>query len=532
MSHSVISLQAQTTRATILLDHMTKEHSDGLAHQMERIFRPNEYLRLTDGELSLEKDHAAEKMRDVLYQRISIDRSLIDSGYKFIFAFFEEIGSLDEKRLDLILSFLHATKLLLGAPGLEINAYLCVSKARQDTAAAMENMDRCADRLLKEGEAEVPRILLIDALPLRDTEPWMRAVARALNVLSRDNVLSNRFQGSFYRNTIWNWTLTEFDVDAREEDERIARELNAMLNQDLEFPIGTLQQNFKSLVDRILSRHKAEMELPAENVPIPANVIGCCLKRRSLQPNADAFAKLVERYFLENVTKKVISSIASQDMDRYCRELVGEGNREIPLSCWNRIESELKKLGDQTHSKAPRSLREYPLIAVSGLSPCSKVEKMRELLRDTLTKCTDTLRKAIPQYVQLMLQEHIGDFVRREEQKKRRQIEEKLRSIGGTMANVQDAPDYLHRLGELNEKMMSIRMLDCHSQNVYLLISDRTNGEWSSLYDEHLNLNNCEVFNYHSLEEFEFQSLMLTTWDQECYFKNHERIFRQDQQGM
>ena len=61
----------------------------------------------------------------------------------------------------------------------------------------------------------------------------------------------------------------------------------------------------------------------------------------------------------------------------------------------------------------------------------------------------------------------------------------------------------------------------------YLRVSG---GDWNALYDNHLHMNNCEVFNYHSLEEFEFQSLMLTTWDRERYERNRERFFRQDEQ--
>ena len=222
MPHTVISLPAQATRATIVLDHLKEERSKGLAHQMGCVFRANEYLYLTDRELSLDQQNAAETMRDALYQRISVKRTLIDTGYKFTFAFFEEIRSLDKERLDVILHFIKATKLLLGAPGLEIKAYICVSKVRQDSIEDMERLDSCVDRLLGDVQGDAPRIVLIDALPLKDAEHWMRAVVRALNVLSRDNELSNRFKAEFFGKTIWNWTMTEFDVDAREEFRKVS----------------------------------------------------------------------------------------------------------------------------------------------------------------------------------------------------------------------------------------------------------------------------------------------------------------------
>lgn len=532
MPHTVISLPSQTVRATIVLDHLKPNHSESLMRQMGRIFLANEYLYLTDQQLAVDKEQSAAKMRDALYQRISAERSLIDTGYKFTFAFFEEIESLNEERLEAILSFIKSTKQLLGAPGLEIDSFLCISKAMQDTMDALKNMDVCAERLLNDAQSDNLRIVLIDALPLKDIDLWIRAAVRGLNVLSRNNELSYRFRATYFQNTIWNWTLTEFDVDAREEDEKQLEDLKRLLYWDGIFPVSVLQQNFNSLVEIVKNRLKGAMDLPAECIPIPANVIGCCLKKRALQPNVDAFSKLLEQYYQENVTKKVVSEIVGGDVDEYCRILLGQGEREIPLNSWNQVESELKKLTDQPIGKMPESVAEYPRIAVSGLTACSNVGKMRELIQGAMDACKDSLKKFIPLYVKLVLLDNIGSFVRREEQKKRRHIENMLQKIGGTMADVQDAPDYLNRLGELIDKSMAILMLNCHSQNTFLLISDRTYADWNALYDQHLHLQNCEVFNYHSLEEFEFQSLMLTTWDREGYYKNRERFFRQYGQMM
>ena len=531
MPHTVISLPAQATRATIVLDHLKEERSKGLAHQMGCVFRANEYLYLTDRELSLDQQNAAETMRDALYQRISVKRTLIDTGYKFTFAFFEEIRSLDKERLDVILHFIKATKLLLGAPGLEIKAYICVSKVRQDSIEDMERLDSCVDRLLGDVQGDAPRIVLIDALPLKDAEHWMRAVVRALNVLSRDNELSNRFKAEFFGKTIWNWTMTEFDVDAREENEKASEELKRLLNWDGVFPTSILQQNFKALVDTIQKKYRSDLELPSQNVPIPADVIGCCLRRKALQANVDAFARQLEQDFLENVTKRIVSDIAAGDPAEYCRLLLGEGDRQIPLNAWNQVGSELKKLTESGSAKMPRSLDDYPRIPIVDLVACSKVEKMRLLVQEAMDKCVEGFKRYIPLFVKLVLLENIEDYVREEEPQRRREIEDQLlRMSGGTMADVQDASDYLERLSELNEKAMAVRMLNCHSQSVYLLISDRTYGDWNALYDNHLHMNSCEVFNYHSLEEFEFQSLMLTTWDRERYERNRERFFRQDEQ--
>ena len=268
-----------------------------------------------------------------------------------------------------------------------------------------------------------------------------------------------------------------------------------------------------------------------KDVTIPADVIGCCLRRKALQANVDTFARQLEQDFLENVTKRIVSDIAAGDPAEYCRLLLGEGDRQIPLNAWNQVGSELKKLTESGSAKMPRSLDDYPRIPIVDLVACSKVEKMRLLVQEAMDKCVEGFKRYIPLFVKLVLLENIEDYVREEEPQRRREIEDQLlRMSGGTMADVQDASDYLERLSELNEKAMAVRMLNCHSQSVYLLISDRTYGDWNALYDNHLHMNSCEVFNYHSLEEFEFQSLMLTTWDRERYERNRERFFRQDEQ--
>lgn len=516
----IVALDSATAYTTIVLDYLENKKSNVLKRQFELMFRSNAYCYIKKEETAELNDETCAEIQNLLNERIVNERSLLNTNYHFSFAFFMEVRDLDTKRIDSVLSFLKGMKRFLAAPGLQIYSYLLVCKDNQNTEQAMKNFDQCVEKLLEGSDVDTPRLVIIDTLPLAKADPWLRASVRALNALSCDNPLSTSLRSM--GKTIWNWSMTEFDVQAKDEENRIRDEIIALLYGSGEFPLGKLERNFGNLISEIYDTHERDLRFNAENMPIPSNVIGGVFRKKALQANIPAFVRSIERSFYENVTMPILGDIASTDRNALCDKLLFE----IPLNMWTEVAGQLRFVQAQEDEKPVESLEDYPRRKIS-LEVQSKIEDMRTSINGELNRSIREIKQYVPSYLKFVIRECLPDYIDRNLSIRRTELQERLQSLGTASIIAKDAQDYLKRLNELNNQVMSVSYTKLYDQNIFILISDDTFNLWQNSYQSALNLMGCQVYNYHSLEEFEFQTLILTSWRLEEYRLNREYIFKQ-----
>lgn len=517
---NIIPLDSTTAFTTVLIDFLEGKRSDSLQNQFALMFQPNEYCYIKQsGHDPFSKDKCLE-IRDIMNKRIVEEHSLINTHYRFNFAFFLEVQDLSDEMIDSILGFIKRMKLVLAAPGLQLYSYVFACKDNQDTNEAMEKFDRCSEKVLNNSEVEMPRLVLIDALPLSGIEQWIRAAVRSLNVLSRDNALSTSLRGM--EKTVWNWTMTEFDVQAKEEEILKRRRIEEELHGTGEFPVGKLERNFRYIVDQFIDDQQKAFRFSADNIPIPANVIGGIFRKKSLQANIPAFAKVVEQSVYENIVKPVLQSIRNMDQDTLCLKLV----QDIAVAEWPKIPQQLDAVSTSEKEIIIESIDDYPRRKIN-LDVQAKAEDMRTLINGEINRSVQNVKQFIPSYLKFILKQSIPAFVNGNAPVKTQELTDALRKLGSASIVAEDAQDYLRRLEILNNQAMAVSFTNIYSQSTFILISDDTYNLWQLSYAPVLSLTGCDVYNYHSLEEFEFQTLMLTTWRYEEYLKNRVQIFKQ-----
>ena len=517
---NIVALESSTAYTTIVLDFLEKRKSNALRHQFDLMFHSNSYCYIKKDETDKLDDEACLEVQRILNTRIVNDHTLLNTHYHFNFVFYLDVQNLDSERTASVLSFIKGMKRLLAAPGLQIYSYLFACKDNQNSQQAMENFDYCAKAMLESADVETPRLILVDTLPLSEADPWLRASVRALNALSCDNVFATLLRGM--QKTIWNWTMTEFDVQAKEEEILKRKELEDKLTGAGEFPLGKLERNFNSLVEHTLEKHQKTLRFTAENIPIPANVVGGFFRKKVLQENIPAFAKSVEQSFFANVTKPILEGLSTANKDELIEELL----KDIPLDKWADVGNNIDLVHTQEKEKPVESLDDYPMRRMS-LEVQSKIEDMRTALNGELSRSVQEVKKFIPGYLKLIIKSCLSDYLKDNLANKKEELQDQLRNLGTTSIVAADAQDYLRRLDELNSQMMSIPFTNVYHQDTFVLISDDTYSLWESSYQPALNLSDCQVYNYHSLEEFEFQTLTLTSWRMEEYQKNRKSFFRQ-----
>lgn len=518
---NIIALESTTGYATIILDFLGKKKSATLQHQLELMFQKNEYCLIKKAEDAVLQKEDCDLVKNILNQRIVDEHSLLNTNYHFNLVFFLEASHLSEESVKSVLSFQERMSKLLAAPSLQLYSYLCVCKDGQNSSEDMLRFDLCAKMLLEDPDVSLPRLFLIDALPLSEPESWLRATVRALNVLSRDNALATSLRGKDH--TIWNWTMTEFDVQAKEEEERIRKELTDILSGTGEFPQGKLEHNFRILTEEALERNQSRLRFSADNIPIPSNVIGGFFKKKSLQDNIPSFAKSIEASFYENVTKRIQEDVEASDIESMCsRILTG-----IPLAEWENVSEKLRRLELQSGNAIASSSESVPRRKIN-LTVQPSTDDMRTQINGELSRSVQEIKAWIPECLRKGLLDSLPGYIERHLKKEQDKIKEKLRNIGISTILAVDAQDYLKRLNELNHQMMAVSYTNIYDRNLYILISDDTNNLWQAQYQDVLNIPECTVYNYHSLEEFEFQTLTLTTWRYQEYLKNREYFFKQN----
>ena len=516
----IVALDSSTAYVTIVLDFLESDRSKALKRQFQLMFRPNAYCYVENGADGVLDEGTCREIQETLNTRIVKEHSLLNTHYRFNIAFYSEIQDLDANRMESILAFLKGMKRVLAAPGLQIYSYLFASKADQNRQEDMERFDQCADLLLNSTDIDAPRLILVDKLPLSNIDPWLRATVRMLNVLSCYNVFATSLRGM--DKIIWNWTMTEFDVQAKDEEIQKRTELEEQLVGSGEFPLGKLERNFNKLLESVLESHRQTLQFSADNIPIPSNVIGCLLfKKKSLQENIPAFEKTVKKTFYENVTEPILGSIASANRGEFCAQLL----QDIPLNEWENVADRLQQVHARDNEKAVKSPDEMPEVRIS-LEPKSKIEDMRTAISRELSGASAAVKKFIPGYLKRILRDSLATYVKQNMDIEKERILDELRRLGMISIVAADAQDYLKRLDELNGQMMSVSFANYYDRNTFVLISDDTYSLWQDSYQQALNLLGCRVYNYHSLEEFEFQTLTLTTWRLDEYRRNREFFFK------
>lgn len=514
--HDIVALIPTTAYTTIVFDFLGNNKSKALKHQFELMFHSNAYCYMKRERDDAINNELCLEVERILNNRLVREHTLLNTQYHFNFVFYVEVEDLNAERLDAIMSVIKGLKQMLAAPTLQVYSYLCVCKDGQNTVQAMENFDHCAHTLLESTDVESPRLFLIDRLPLSEVDPWLRASVRAMNALSCDNPFATALRSK--SKTIWNWSMTEFDVQAKETEDLERNQLKALWHGTGEFPQGKLERNFNNLIAGIFETYEKSLKFSAENIPIPSNVIGGLFRKKSLQANIPPFAKSVERTIYENVAKPILEGIRTMDHDILCDKLlVG-----IPLDDWKNVSKELNRI--QADNKV-ESIDDVPNIKIN-LDVHSKVEDMRVEINGGLNNCVNKIKAFVPGYLALILQNRLVCYIENHLQAKIDEVSEELRKLETANIVAVDAQDYLRRLEELNGNMMSVSHTIIYDKSAYVLISDDTYNLWQQVYEQELNLQGCQVYNYHTLEEFEFQTLILTTWRLEEYDKNRQYFFR------
>ncbi len=512
----IVALIPTTAYTTIVFDFLENNKSRALKHQLELMFHSNAYCYVKRERDDMINNELCLEIERTLNARLVREHTLLNTQYHFNFVFYVEVEDLNDVRLDAIMSVIKGLKRMLAAPTLQVYSFLCVCKDRQNTVNAMENFDHCAHALLESTDVESPRLVLIDGLPLSEVDPWLRASVRAMNALSCDNPFATALRSK--SKTIWNWSMTEFDVQAKETEDLKRDQLKAFWHGTGEFPRGILERNFNNLIADIFESYEKSLKFSAENIPIPSNVIGGLFRRRALQANIPPFTKAVERTIYENVAKPILEGIRTMDHDMLCDKLL----LDIPLDDWKKVGKELDSI--QVDNKV-ESLEDMPKIKIN-LDVQPKVEDMRVEINGGLNSCVNKIKAFVTGYLALILQSCLNQYIESHLQAKIGEVSEELRKLETANIVAVDAQDYLRRLEELNGNMMSVSHTIIYDKSVYVLISDDTYNLWQQLYEQELNLQGCQVYNYHSLEEFEFQTLILTTWRLEEYDKNRQYFFR------
>jgi hypothetical protein len=289
-----------------------------------------------------------------------------------------------------------------------------------------------------------------------------------------------------------------------------------------EFPLGKLERNFGAIINDVIEMHEKAFRFNADNMPIPANVIGGLFRKKALQANIPSFAKTIEQSFYENVTKPVLDEIAFADKDELCGKLL----YEIPLKQWTEVAGQLKYVQAQENEKPIESLEDRPKRKIS-LNVQPRIEDMKTAINGELSRSIRDIKDFVPRYLKYVIRECLQDYIERNLSTKREELQKRLQDLGTASIIAKDAQDYLMRLDELNNQVMTVSSTRRYEQHIFVLISDDTFSLWQDVYQQALNLMGCQVYNYHSLEEFEFQTLILSSWRMEEYQMNREYIFRQ-----
>ena len=193
---------------------------------------------------------------------------------------------------------------------------------------------------------------------------------------------------------------------------------------------------------------------------------------------------------------------------------------------WTEVAGQLRFVQAQENEKPVESLEDYPKRKIS-LDVQAKIEDMRTSINGELSRSIREIKQYVPGYLKFVIRECLPDYIDRNLSIKKTELQERLQNLGTTSIIAKDAQDYLKTLSELNNRVMPVAYTKLYDQNVFILISDDTFNLWQSSYQSALNLMGCQVYNYHSLEEFEFQTLILTSWRLEDYRLNREYIFKQ-----
>ena len=120
--------------------------------------------------------------------------------------------------------------------------------------------------------------------------------------------------------------------------------------------VGKLERNFRYIVDQFIDDQQKAFRFSADNIPIPANVIGGIFRKKSLQANIPAFAKVVEQSVYENIVKPVLQSIRNMDQDTLCLKLV----QDIAVAEWPKIPQQLDAVSTSEKEIIIESIDDYP----------------------------------------------------------------------------------------------------------------------------------------------------------------------------
>ncbi len=521
MPRTITALSSQLSYAVLFFDALDENRSETLKRQVNKLFRKTEhcYQRLDEFDPAAQ----AQALVEILRKRIVEEHSLIDTHYQYNLAFFEEADRLNGARLEAIIALIKQIKRELNVPGLQLFSYLCVCKHGKNTTQAMENFDVCTEKLVRTSDLDMPRLVLIDGLPLSDTEMPIRAAVLALNVLSCTNQLSQQLKGM--DRSIWNWSMTEFDVQAQEKAAEEKKWLEKRLNGEGAFPWDRLVGSFNKLCETIIEENK--LTFPVNRIPVPEDVVGCLFQRKKKSENIPAFEKTVEKLFYENITCKLTEKLERTDWAAKCAWLLRRPDTEedawvgIPVRWWKETVHQLMNV--KLNSKS-NDATTPPRFSVA-LHVTAKADEMRRLVGDAFKDGIKMLDDWIPVYIKAKIIAALPAFINENERKEANAIKDEETHLDAMINIATDAQDYLQRLPRLCQQAMSVSYYDI-AQNTYLLISNDTYSIWGQ-YDESLTMQ-CPVYNFHSLWDFEFQTLVLAYWSYDRYYANNrEFIFRQ-----
>lgn len=518
-----IDIKTDLYRATLVFDATGYKDAEGrpvLRETFAEMLRPKEYWYRDSDEFSYLKENAESLFYDDLEKRLN-EHLLFKTSLHYNLFFYEKLSELDEERTTRLIGFIRGIHLRLGGNNSDLHSYLVVSKQHQDTAEDMANMDRLVDLLLAGNDRELPKLMIVDALPLESVNASLRATVRVATVLSRNGSLSQRLSElDRDEKTVWNWTMTEFDEDELEKINEELDRLKRIVDSHEDFPVGTMESNFQKVWT---AEQERVMERPVLScgMPIPAE----CVRQGLFGGNkakaaCGSFERILRDTFVLNAQERYFKPFTRAEVQSICERMT----RDIPLNYWKDIGARFKDL-----HRGANALFTPPTVTLNAQG---SVSQMQERVAEQIKAMNVAAKKYYPEYIATVIMGNMDAYVLGDEARKvRDEMEDRMMDLQHRIqdnANIGDGKQYLNQCISLNLSKIALRYSSYWNLVHVSLVSNRIASDWDKYENVcPMELEEKDIFNFLDLQEYEFQTLTLITLRKEEYEKSRLAVFHQ-----